>query len=58
MSEIEKRLWLMLYGFSMIVQGCILLLTFGYINTHLYLQVALWYSDRESFLTDRLIQEE
>jgi cytochrome c-type biogenesis protein CcmE len=47
LSEIEKRLWLVLCGLAMIVQGAVLVLTGGYINTHLYVQVALLYGDRE-----------
>jgi len=51
MSEVEKRAWLSLMGAAMGLQGLILLASAGYWNTHLYLQVALWYSNREARLS-------
>lgn len=53
MSELEKRAWLVLYGTSMAVQGAILVASLGYLNTHLYIQTALWYSNREQTLARR-----
>ncbi len=50
MDFFEKRFWMMLYGISMILQGLILVLTFGLINTHLFIKVAYLYSTRETNL--------